>query len=296
MHVHRNARFSKPHVGDTMGKNTKNNAEMLDELVDKVYEEYKKTELIPEKENAPADEESSSDAKKPRTDKQKASGKTKASEKDQSAAKKKTSGKASQKTGAERIKEIRDYVGLIAGKLDEVAYVKPGEIPAIDLYMDQVTTFMDDHLESSKRFNDDKLLTKTMINNYTKNNLLPPPKNKKYSKDHMYLLIFIYYLKNILSISDTQSILSPLCEKFFKDGSIDFEGIYDEIFKIEHDQAYVITREVVRKFDRSLDTFTNVEDPEERQKLQMFSFISMLCFDVYMKKQMILQMIDDGML
>lgn len=279
-----------------MGKSTKNNAEMLDKLVDKVYEEYEKTVETPAEE-ASVEEKASSASTKTKADKAKSSGKSKASEADASSgAKKKSAGKTSQKTGAERIKEIRDYVRLIAGKLDEVAYVKPGEIPAIDLYMDQVTTFMDDHLESSKRFNDDKLLTKTMINNYTKNNLLPPPKNKKYSKDHMYLLIFIYYLKNILSISDTQSILSPLCEKFFKDGSIDFEGIYDEIFKIEHDQAYVITREVVRKFDRSLDTFTNVEDPEERQKLQMFSFISMLCFDVYMKKQMILQMIDDEML
>lgn len=206
---------------------------------------------------------------------------------------KKASGKRSGKlTDPGRQSEILDYVKLISERLEEITFVKPGEIPAIDLYMDQVTTFMDEHLESSKRFTDDKLLTKTMINNYTKNNLLPPPKNKKYSKDHMYLLVFIYYLKNILSISDTRKILNPLSESFFKDGSIDFEHIYNEIFRIERDQAYVITREIVRKYDRSVETFENVKDEEERKKLQLFSFISMLCFDVYMKKQMILQMID----
>lgn len=194
------------------------------------------------------------------------------------------------------LKQMQNYVEIITGELKKITYVLPGEIPGIDLYMDQVTTFMDEHLEASKRFNDDKLLTKTMINNYTKNNLLPPPKNKKYSKDHMYLLTLIYYLKNILSISDTQSILAPLTEKFFKDGSMDFEQIYSEIFRVEHDQAYAVTRDVVRKFKKSLDTFEQVEDDEEKKCLQMFAFISMLCFDVYMKKQMIQKMIDDNLL
>ena len=87
-------------------------------------------------------------------------------------------------------KEIMD---IIEG-LKKINYVKPNEIPNIELYMDQVTTFMDKYLESSKRYSEDKLLNKTMINNYTKNNLLPSPNKKKYSKDHMYLLIFIYYM------------------------------------------------------------------------------------------------------
>ena len=79
--------------------------------------------------------------------------------------------------------------------LDSVTRINPSDIPAIDLYMDQVTTFMDTHLSASKRFGEDKILTKTMINNYAKNNLLPPPEKKKYSKNHILLLIFIYYFK-----------------------------------------------------------------------------------------------------
>lgn len=80
--------------------------------------------------------------------------------------------------------------------MQNIDYITPDEIPQIDLYMDQVTTFMDEHLRSSKRFEEDKILTKTMINNYTKNNLLPPPVKKKYSSEHMLMLIYIYYLKN----------------------------------------------------------------------------------------------------
>ena len=63
----------------------------------------------------------------------------------------------------------KDYMKELQMILRNTDYVKPGDIPNIDLYMDQVTKFMDEHLESSKRFDSDKLLTKTMINNYTKN-------------------------------------------------------------------------------------------------------------------------------
>ena len=80
--------------------------------------------------------------------------------------------------------------------------------------MDQVTTFMDEHLSDVKRHEDDKILTKTMINNYTKNNLLPPPVKKNIQRS-IYVLTFIYYLKNILSISDIRKLLNPLTDKFF---------------------------------------------------------------------------------
>ena len=118
-----------------------------------------------------------------------------------------------------------EYVRQIIDSLQRLDFIQPDEIPNIDLYMDQVTTFMDEHLSQEKRYEDDKILTKTMINNYTKNHLLPPPKKKKYSKEHMLLLIFIYYFKNILSINDIRSIFTPLSELFaengeYKDGQI----------------------------------------------------------------------------
>lgn len=97
--------------------------------------------------------------------------------------------------------------------------IPPEDIPNIGLYMDQVTTLMDTRLASSKRYPDDKILTKTMINNYTKNKLLPPSNKKKYSREHIFLLIMIYYLKSILSISDIQSLLEPLSERYFPENT-----------------------------------------------------------------------------
>ena len=76
-----------------------------------------------------------------------------------------------------------DLLNSILASLDRVQYINPDEIPGIDLYMDQVTTFMDKRLRSTARYpGEDKILTKTMINNYAKNDLLPPPVKKKYSK------------------------------------------------------------------------------------------------------------------
>jgi len=187
-----------------------------------------------------------------------------------------------------------DHISNIVAKLKSINYVQPGEVPGIDLYMDQVTSFLDDHLETSKRYSDDKLLTKTMINNYTKNDLLPSPEKKKYTKEHMYLLLFIYYLKNILSINDTRSILQPLTERFFKgEDGVNFEKIYAEIFRIEKEQSFAVARDVVHKYNKSFKHFEDIEDAKDKEMLQMFSFISMLCFDVYMKKHMIGKMIDE---
>ncbi len=91
--------------------------------------------------------------------------------------------------------DTSDLLNSILGSLSRIDYIKPEEVPNIPLYMDQVTTFMDAQLASSKRYPEDKILTKTMINNYAKNDLLPPPLKKKYSKEHLLVLVFIYYFK-----------------------------------------------------------------------------------------------------
>lgn len=87
------------------------------------------------------------------------------------------------------------------------------DIPCVDLYMDQVTTFFEGKLNSLKRNKEDKILTKTMINNYTKAKLLMPVKNKKYTKHHIILLTLIYNLKQTMSISDICAIISPLLKE-----------------------------------------------------------------------------------
>ena len=187
-----------------------------------------------------------------------------------------------------------DLLGSILESMDRIAYIKAEDIPDIDLYMDQVTTFMESHLKNSTRNPaEDKILTKTMINNYAKNDLLPPPMKKKYSKEHVLLLIFIYYYKGILSISDIQQLLSPITERFFNtDDAFNLETIYEEVFGLQKAQVEVLKSDIATKFKTAEQTFE--EAPAENRKfLQMFSFIGMLGFDVYMKKLLIEKMIDN---
>lgn len=188
--------------------------------------------------------------------------------------------------------DVKQFLSDLLEQLKSIDYVKPEDIPNIDLYMDQVTTFMDEQLAASKRYDTDKILTKTMINNYAKNNLLPPPSKKKYSKEHVLTLLFIYYFKNILSISDINSILNPLTDKYFggKDG-FSMLDVYNEVFGLESEESQKLLKDLGKKYKIANETFADF--PEDDQKfLHTFSFICMLSFDVYIKKMIIERFID----
>ena len=189
--------------------------------------------------------------------------------------------------------DMKDFLSAVTDVLHRIDYIKPEDLPNIDLYMDQVTTFMDSQLEASKRYPEDKILTKTMINNYAKNNLIPPPEKKKYTKEHILCLIFIYYFKNILSISDIQRILNPITDKYFGKGSseMSLEDIYKEVFGLEHQETLNIMKDLAKKFNTSMKTFEEMEG-EDAELLRTFSFICMLSYDVYLKKTIIERIVD----
>lgn len=188
----------------------------------------------------------------------------------------------------------KQFLRELLENLKKIDYIRPEDIPNIDLYMDQITTFMDSQFADFKRHENDKILTKTMINNYAKNDLLPPPVKKKYSKEHVLTLIFIFYFKNVLSISDIQSILNPITDKYFgkaDESSYSLEDIYKEVFSLEHQETIRVMKDITRKLTVSQQTFPNAS-ADEAELLRTFSFICMLSYDVYVKKALIEKMID----
>lgn len=189
----------------------------------------------------------------------------------------------------------QDYTKMLAdilGNLAHLNHIQPSEIPHINLYMDQVTGFMEEHLSNSKRFDDDKILTKTMINNYAKNKLLPPPEKKRYSKEHMYMLIFIYYLKGFLPLTDIQTILKPISDRFFsKEDGFCMEDVYKEVFRLGEENIVDISHDILTNYHTAANSFQNY-DGEDRDSLQIFAFICLLSFDIYLKKEVIEQLID----
>lgn len=176
-------------------------------------------------------------------------------------------------------RQIRKWI-----KLD---YIVPEDIPEIELYMDQVTHFMDRHLSGNKRSKDDKTLTKTMINNYTKNKLLPPPVKKKYSKEHIIILIYIYYLKNVVSIGDIEKLLFPMTDRYFDSKKL--TKIYEQIYEIEKVEYFNIESSTARAAAITEKMFPKSED----EYLNKMAFIYLLSYDIFSKKRLIEKLIDE---
>ncbi len=190
------------------------------------------------------------------------------------------------------MKNNEEMINKMLSSLDRLHHIKKERIPDIDLYMDQVTSFMEEHLQKTKRYPDDKVLTKTMINNYAKNNLLPSPVKKKYSREHLILLLFIYYYKSLLPFRDIEQLFRPLTEKHFHtDNPIQLDDIYEEVFSLADDQREQLKADVREKFRIAGETFINVAE-EDQGYLQLFAFIGELSFDVYMKTKIVEQIID----
>lgn len=188
--------------------------------------------------------------------------------------------------------DIPSVIEEVFKRYTDGSYIKASMLPDLDLYVDQITTFLTRHLAKTIRFEDDKIMTKTMINNYTKNHLLPPPDKKKYSRDHILLMIFIYYFKNFLPISDIKTILGPLTDKYFhKDADLNLEAIYTTLFSKEDTFVQEVLENVMKQFHMSADLFPDAPKADQAS-LREFTFICMLSLDIYLKKQLIEAILD----
>ena len=189
-----------------------------------------------------------------------------------------------------------EVLNSIISEMDRVLNIKSDDIPNIDLYMDQVLSFLDEKLDYTRRKTDDgeeKIFTKTMINNYAKNDLLPPPVKKKYSKEHMMTLIFIYYLKNSFSINDVYTLINPITENYFDgNGAISFDDMYDSILNIGEERIGLLRKDIQDKYKASMNAFSEIEG-EDGEYLRLFLLISLLSYDVFIKKMLVEQLIDE---
>ena len=176
-------------------------------------------------------------------------------------------------------KEIRDKLML--------DFIVPKDIPNEEMFMEQVTTFMEKHLKANLRNEEEKTLTKAMINNYTKNKLMPPPVKKRYSREHLIFLIYIYYMKNVMSISDIQKMMEPLMSDDMTDEKL-YE-IYKKTFEMEKAEYFNIEDSVIEASRITEKRLPKSED----ERLNKMLYIFMLGYDVYSKKRLIEKLIDE---
>ena len=102
--------------------------------------------------------------------------------------------------------------------------IMPDEVPQLDLYMDQVLTLFDQCLSGSKRTPEDKLLTKTMVNNYVKQKVVPAPRRKRYTRRHVASLLFVTAMKRVYSIGQIASMMGMIDRS-----DVDVSALYDEV-------------------------------------------------------------------
>ena len=170
----------------------------------------------------------------------------------------------------EKIHAIIDELGLESN-------LKLNEIPAIDLYMDQVIQLFESKFADSKRNEDEKVLTKTMINNYAKGKLIFPIKNKKYSKEHLILMSLIYQLKGSLSINDIQVTLDGINKRIIKE-DLELDSFYTSYLTLSKKNVADFNKDIDERVKDVMDEVTKMEDrhsPYLEQVLMISSLVHM---------------------
>lgn len=168
------------------------------------------------------------------------------------------------------------------------------DIPNIDLYMDQVTTLFENKLHPLKRNEEDKIMTKTMINNYAKAKIFPPVKSKKYTKEQIILLSMIYNLKQSLSLADIGKVFNPLLEDMQKDNKelISIENLYDTFLEIKRENENKFSEYFYTLLDRSKNKLKN-KNNGDNSKNELVLMVLTLIAEANMNIRMSEKIIDN---
>ena len=157
--------------------------------------------------------------------------------------------------------------------IDEMAFhnqVLPEDIPKIDLYIDQVIQLFESSFAETKRQPDEKILTKTMINNYAKGKLFYPIQNKKYSRDHIMLISLIYQMKSTLSINDVKRVLEGINERA-EQKEIDLEQFYQHYLNLQQNNIELFRTGLTQQAEEAAAKIADVEESEELERVLLIA-------------------------
>jgi len=173
--------------------------------------------------------------------------------------------------------KVRVYMENIKNLLETLHLeknIKLEDIPTVDLYVDQVVQLFENNYGDTTRTEDEKVLTKTMINNYAKGKLFIPIKNKKYSKEHMILISLIYQLKGALSINDIKSSLATLNERLINEDTFELDTLYKDYLELTETNVENFKRDVDNRVTE-VKAAASFEDKELEKLLLLTSFVTM---------------------
>lgn len=181
--------------------------------------------------------------------------------------------------------DIAQAISQATEKIAASQLLNADDIPKIDLYMEQVLSLLEQEMGNSLRREDEVVFTKTMVNNYTKEGVLPRPEKKKYNKQHIIMLAYIFVLKQILSIQDVKAFFSLLTD----DDSL--EPLYSIFYETVNDYREEYSRLVDNRLEKIEEKLASHGVQNDEMKLMMF--ISLLCVEAFANKMICSRLLAD---
>ena len=163
-----------------------------------------------------------------------------------------------------------ESIDRLIGQLALDSQIRTSDIPKIDLYVDQVIQLFETAFHETKRYPDDKVLTKTMINNYAKGKLFYPVQQKKYTPDHIMLISLIYQMKSTLSINDVKKVLEKVNEQA-QARELDLSAFYETYLALQQGNHAAFKEEL----ERQAEAVANAQN-DEGGELSKVLFIASL--------------------
>ena len=158
---------------------------------------------------------------------------------------------------------MQDLQNALLKWVDELEQYKAPNwdaLPDIDLYMDQVITYIERQMTIFSSSAEEKLITPAMINNYVKNEVIPRPVQKKYTREHLAHMMAVLNLKQVLSLSDISKLIA------LETSDKPIYILFDQFNAIE-DEALHITAEKVREAVEKIEGEPPEADIEKRLSL-----------------------------
>ncbi len=155
--------------------------------------------------------------------------------------------------------------------LDKFSYKDYNEFPDIDLYMDQVVTFLEKQLAIFQTSSLDKQITSSMINNYVKGEVVSSPISKKYNREHLALIQEVCTLKQVLTIAEVKQIIDERYRKENADNATIFNNFKDLVNE-KNKEAIQITKNSLENIENN--DLTSLTDLAVNLALTANSYIS----------------------
>ncbi|MGI6230379.1 MAG: DUF1836 domain-containing protein [Tractidigestivibacter sp.] len=112
----------------------------------------------------------------------------------------------------------------LAERMSQLHISRSSELPRLDLYLDQLLSFVSQELSFMQLPDEGPLVTGSMVNNYVKLHVLPAPIKHRYTRKHVAVLICVCAFKRVFSISQVAKVVHMVSRE-----DVDEFQVYDEL-------------------------------------------------------------------